>query len=160
ICPACSRESAASFAFCTTCGTGLKKDCPNCHLGVPTKDEYCGRCGHQFPITVESVRTRTRTGLTAAITGERRRATIIYSILSGCSGILEQVEPETADRESGQMRAAAAEVIARHGGVVERCSGEELVALFGVPSSYEDDFQRAVQAAIDLHALRRSLSVD
>jgi serine/threonine protein kinase/tetratricopeptide (TPR) repeat protein/class 3 adenylate cyclase len=160
ICPSCSRESASTFAFCTTCGTALKKECPNCHSSVPAKDEYCGRCGHQFPITTEGQRTRSRTAINAGIGGERRRATIVYSILSGCSGILEHLDPESADREIGAMRAGAAEVIARHGGVVERCSSEELVALFGVPASYEDDFQRAVQAAIDLHSLRRKLSVD
>ncbi len=41
-------------------------------------------------------------------------------------------------------------ILARHGATVERLLGNELMALFGVPSVREDDALRAVRAAVEL----------
>src|SRR4030095_4894458 len=110
---------------------------------------------------VQPLKTRFQTTkLSTGLGGERRRATIVYSIVSGCSAILEQMDPQEADREIGLIVHTASYVVAKHGGSVFRCSGEELVALFGVPASYEDDYVRAVRAALELHSLHRAFSAD
>ena len=160
-CPLCSRDNPASFAFCANCGTALRKACPNCNGEIPTAADFCGMCGSKFPAGRKAVHTQIQTGSgSSGVGGERRRATIVYSTVAGCSAILEQLDPIDADREMGLIKAAAADVIARHGGAVDRCTGEEVVALFGVPASYEDDFLRAVRAALDLLSLMRGFSAD
>jgi serine/threonine protein kinase/tetratricopeptide (TPR) repeat protein/class 3 adenylate cyclase len=161
ICPLCKRQNSALFGFCANCGTGLKKNCPKCKGEIPVANEFCGLCGHRFRSSDETIQTRTQTGaLATGRSGERRRATIVYSIVSGCSAILEQLDPQEADREIGAIKSAIADVITRHGGAVSRCTGEEMVALFGVPASYEDDYLRAVRAALELHSLRWGFSAD
>ena len=160
-CPLCARENAASFDFCANCGTALKKGCAACHGKVPAGNEFCGLCGYQFPATRAITQSRTQTIKPAEGPGsERRHATIVYSILSGCSALLEQLDPQEADREVAVIMRALAEVITRYGGAVDRCSDEELVASFGVPASYEDDYLRAVHAALELHSLLRGFSAD
>jgi class 3 adenylate cyclase/tetratricopeptide (TPR) repeat protein len=84
--------------------------------------------------------------------GERRHATVVVCALAGHDALIEQLAPEEADRVLASVRDAATEAAAYHGGVVNRCSGDELVMLFGVPKAHEDDFVRAVRAALALRA--------
>ena len=52
---------------------------------------------------------------------------------------------------------AAAEVVQRHGGIVNQAIGDEIVSLFGVPIAHEDDDLRAVRAAIELRQRTREV---
>jgi serine/threonine protein kinase/tetratricopeptide (TPR) repeat protein len=89
---------------------------------------------------------------------QRRQATIICSNLSGYAAIVEQLDPDEAERVASKIRAAVAEVIAKYGGSMERFTGQEVIALFGIPVAYEDDSLRAVRAALALHGRVRELS--
>jgi tetratricopeptide (TPR) repeat protein/tRNA A-37 threonylcarbamoyl transferase component Bud32/class 3 adenylate cyclase len=68
--------------------------------------------------------------------GERRRVTVLA--LSAA--------------DEARLRAAAADVVRRHGGLVNRVADGALEALFGVPVTHEDDPVRAVRAALDLRS--------
>ena len=160
VCPTCARENATSLAFCTTCGAALRKACPKCNEQIPAVDGFCGMCGFRISVQKETNSFGQTGTLTSGLGGERRRATIVYSTFSGSSAILEQLDPIQADREISLIRTAVAEVVTRHGGTVDRCSEEELVALFGAPASYEDDFLRAVRAALDLLSVVRGFSAE
>ena len=103
-CASCGGENPITFGFCGTCGIALMKDCPICRVGVPAANEFCGLCGHQFPA---AVRNSSQISLepgsqvvncAPSSTAERRRATVVYSIVSGYAAILEQLEPEEVDR--------------------------------------------------------------
>src|SRR6185295_6696168 len=111
VCPMCSRESLASLGFCVNCGAALKKSCPGCRGLVPVTNDFCGLCGFQFHSSQETKTQRINSGTTgAALGGERRRATIVYSTVSGCSAILEQFGPDEADREITNIREAITSV--------------------------------------------------
>ena len=84
--------------------------------------------------------------------GERRQATVVTCALAGYDALIEQLEREEADRLLARVRDAATEAAAYHGGVVNHCSGNALVMLFGVPTAHEDDAVRAVRAALALRA--------
>jgi serine/threonine protein kinase/tetratricopeptide (TPR) repeat protein len=91
---------------------------------------------------------------------QRRQTTIVCSNLSGYAAILEQLDPVDSEKVASQIRSAVAEVIARHGGSLERFTGPEVIALFGIPVAYEDDSLRAVRAGLALHHRVRELSAD
>ena len=103
------------------------------------------------PARPRSRSDRCRSG--AAAGGERRRAAVLVSILSDYGALVEQLAPaETLHRAGRTVRDVAAEVVSRHGGLVNQAIGEEIVSLFGVPTAHEDDELRAVRAALELHA--------
>ncbi|HUK89828.1 MAG TPA: protein kinase, partial [Blastocatellia bacterium] len=88
----------------------------------------------------------------------RRQATIVCSNLSGYAAILEQLDPLELEEVGNQIRAAVTDVIAASGGLLERFTGQELTALFGIPIASEDDSLRAVRAGLALHHRVRELS--
>jgi predicted ATPase/class 3 adenylate cyclase len=90
--------------------------------------------------------------------GERRRATIVTTMLSGYDVLVGGLVPEEVERLVDGIREAAAEVAVRRGGTLNRCTGDEIVLLFGVPAAHEDDGVRAVRSALELHARVRVLS--
>jgi serine/threonine protein kinase/tetratricopeptide (TPR) repeat protein len=84
--------------------------------------------------------------------GERRRATVLVSVLSEYASLVERLAAPEIDQVIGRIRAAAVDTMRRHGGVVNQSIGEEIVSLFGIPAAHEDDDLRAVRAALELHA--------
>lgn len=84
--------------------------------------------------------------------GERRRAAVLVSTVSDYAALVERHTPESLESLMTMVRNAATEIVRRHGGLVNYAYDEEIVALFGVPVSHEDDDLRAARAAIELHA--------
>jgi serine/threonine protein kinase/tetratricopeptide (TPR) repeat protein len=89
--------------------------------------------------------------------GERRRATILVSLVSDYSSLVERLAGPEVDHAIGRIRAAAVDTMRRHGGVVNQSIGEEIVSVFGIPTAHEDDDLRAVRAALELHARTREI---
>ncbi|HEV2149030.1 MAG TPA: protein kinase [Longimicrobiaceae bacterium] len=90
--------------------------------------------------------------------GERRQATIVVSTISGYDSLVERRVPGEVEQVLAGLRAAAEAVAAAHGGVLNQFAGDELVLLFGVPTTREDDAIRAARAALELHARVRALA--
>jgi class 3 adenylate cyclase len=143
--------------------------CPSCRHENPTGFAFCGKCGHTLsvpetqplPSTLElPERASQPTTLNAQSEGERRQATVVWSRLSGYAAMVEQLSPEEVEEVIGRIKEAAVAIIAGHDGVLERFTDKEMVALFGLPSSHEDDYLRAVRAGLAIHARVRELCAD
>jgi class 3 adenylate cyclase/tetratricopeptide (TPR) repeat protein len=70
----------------------------------------------------------------------------------------EQVDPELVRRVLSRFFDEMQAVIERHGGTVEKFIGDEVMAVFGVPSTHEDDAVRAVRAAAEMRARLNQLN--
>jgi serine/threonine protein kinase/tetratricopeptide (TPR) repeat protein len=90
--------------------------------------------------------------------GERRRATVLVSVVSEYASLVERLTAAEIETAIGRIRAAAVDTVRRHGGVVNQSIGEEIVSVFGIPTAHEDDDLRAVRAALELHARTREIS--
>jgi class 3 adenylate cyclase/pimeloyl-ACP methyl ester carboxylesterase len=90
--------------------------------------------------------------------GERRHATILFSDLSGYTAMNETLDPEEVERIMRHVKEEAVRIVEEHGGIVNQFVGDEVLALFGIPTAHEDDPRRAVQAALALHELVRGVS--
>lgn len=44
-CPQCGTNSAATFAFCPSCGAALSSACPSCRSAVESGWSHCAKCG-------------------------------------------------------------------------------------------------------------------
>jgi class 3 adenylate cyclase len=90
--------------------------------------------------------------------GERRRATILFSDLSGYTDMNERLDPEEVEKIMSRIKKEAVRIVETHRGIVNQFVGDEVLALFGIPVAHEDDPLRAVKAAIELHEMVRQMS--
>jgi class 3 adenylate cyclase/tetratricopeptide (TPR) repeat protein len=130
------------------------------HCGDPLRARdaaVCSACGNPLPVgELSSVRADAAgkgqsVALPPLAQGERRKVTIWMADLCGYTGLNEALDPEEVAAFMDRIEREATRVVHEHGGVVNQFVGDEIVALFGVPTAHEDDAQRAVSSALELH---------
>jgi len=70
----------------------------------------------------------------------------------------EKLDPEEVKEITGRIFDGVKAVVNKYEGFIERFAGDGVLALFGVPRAHEDDPIRAIQAALDIHALVEALN--
>jgi DNA-binding SARP family transcriptional activator len=85
-------------------------------------------------------------GVLPSVEERRKTVTILFAELPSDVGL----DPERMRERAVRARA----VIELHGGSVEARGGDELLGVFGVPQSHEDDALRALRAASELDDIR------
>ena len=83
--------------------------------------------------------------------GERRYVTVLFCDMTDSTKLSERLDPEEMDGLMDTIFSRFDAVVREHEGTVEKYIGDALVAVFGVPTIHEDDPQRAVNAALQLH---------
>ena len=89
----------------------------------------------------------------------RRTVTVLFADLVGSTGIGEALDPEALRMLQSRYFESARTVIERHGGTVEKYIGDAVMAVFGWPTTHEDDALRAVRAAVEIRAAVGQLRV-
>ncbi len=92
--------------------------------------------------------------------GERRQVAIVISNLTGYDSLIENLEPEEVNYIMESIGNQVTQIVNKHLGLVNQFSEDEIVLLFGVPITHEDDLNRAVGSALELHKLIRELNKD
>ncbi|MHB8459865.1 MAG: ATP-binding protein [Candidatus Limnocylindrales bacterium] len=88
---------------------------------------------------------------------ERRLVSILFADLVGFTKIAEGKDAEETRELLSRYFDLARDVIGRHGGVVEKFIGDAVMAIWGAPTTHEDDAERAVRAGLELVAAVRTL---
>jgi class 3 adenylate cyclase len=70
----------------------------------------------------------------------------------------EQLDPEEVAGIMSRIKEEAVRIVESYGGSVNQFVGDEILALFGIPTAHEDDPLRAVKAALELHEMVRHTS--
>jgi len=98
----------------------------------------------------------------AALRESRERqttATVLFSeITSMSAGGVGGGDPDELHRVSLRASHELRAAVEYHGGTVERLTGDELMAVFGIPTGHEDDVVRAARTALQLHRALASLN--
>src|SRR4051812_41701642 len=79
---------------------------------------------------------------------ERKVVTVLFADLVGFTARAEQLDPEDVRALLAPYHAHLRGELERFGGTVEKFIGDAVMALFGAPTSHEDDPERAVRAAL------------
>ena len=110
--------------------------CPSCEEENAASARFCSQCA-----TALQVPTGHR---------ERRVVTVLFCDLVDSTLLGERLDPETLQRVLDRYFGAVRDVVEGHGGRVDKFIGDAVVAVFGVPTTHEDDAVRAARAALDL----------
>ena len=175
-CPNCGALTSPDLRFCLNCGTALAQRCPTCATARVPGARFCGNCGTRFgdaevggrPAAGPSAGDASGDGASGGAIGlsaergstvqiERRLVSVLFTDLVGFTTHSERSDPEVVREYLTRYFDAAAQVMARYGGTIEKFIGDAVMAVWGTPVAFEDDAERAVRAALDLieavHAL-------
>src|SRR5256885_7501713 len=81
---------------------------------------------------------------------ERRVVTILFADVAGSTAMGDALDPEDVRTLLRRYYDLARETVTEHGGILEQCIGDAVVAVFGFPHTHDDDPQRALAAALSL----------
>src|SRR3954454_2019469 len=110
--------------------------CPACAQENPDAARFCFACG--TPLAAAPTQPRE----------ERRVVSVIFVDLVGFTGEAEKLDPEDVRAVLGPYHDAVRNEIESFGGVVEKFIGDAVMGVFGAPTAYGDDAERAVRAAL------------
>lgn len=169
-CLKCQFKNPEDAKFCGKCGNKLEIVCQKCGKTNRSDSKFCNECGHDLrkPLApTESLehshtsQTLSKTAETAPLPeGERRQATILFSDLSGYTVLNERFDPEEVEEIMSRIKDEAVRIVESYGGIVNQFVGDEVLALFGIPTAHEDDPVRAVRAALELHGRVGQISLE
>ncbi|HEX2141345.1 MAG TPA: adenylate/guanylate cyclase domain-containing protein, partial [Candidatus Limnocylindria bacterium] len=159
-CTACGTHNEAGRKFCGECGARLLTACPSCGaLNAPTV-KFCGECGTPLvteaaPIAAnqpdEGTNGETTMPRPTAV-AERRLVSVLFADLVGFTTLSEERDPEEVRELLTRYFDTARSLVGRYGGTIEKFIGDAVMAVWGTPTTNEDDAERAVRAALDLTA--------
>lgn len=109
--------------------------CIACAHVLPHDARFCPQCGQE----VHSVHD------------ERRIVTVLFADLVGFTRLAEHRDPEQVKRFIDSCFEVLVGDIEHYGGRVDKILGDGVLALFGAPISHEDDAERAVRCALQMH---------
>jgi class 3 adenylate cyclase len=88
---------------------------------------------------------------------ERKLVSILFADVTGSTSLGETLDPEDVRALMGRYYQHAHQVVADHGGTLEKFIGDAVMAIFGLPQAHGNDPERALAAAL---ALRTALADD
>jgi DNA-binding SARP family transcriptional activator len=91
---------------------------------------------------------------------ERKLATILLAGVAASTAPGERLDPERLRALLRTWVEAMSETVAAWGGTAERYVGDTVMAVFGVPAVREDDAERALRAALEMHERLEALNHD
>ena len=110
--------------------------CASCLLPLPDQARFCPSCGQEvMAVAVE----------------ERRVVTVVFGDLVGYTALSEHLDPERVKRLIDAAFERLISDINSFGGRVDKLLGDGILALFGAPVAHEDDADRAIRAALQMH---------
>ena len=148
-CTRCGGPNVEGTRFCGHCGTPASALASAPPSAAPSE-----------PSTADS-RLRSFVGAAVAarfvdapdgrLTEERRLVTALFADISGFTALAQQLDPEELGEVIDPLVRRLTDVAGRHGAFVEKFAGDALLAVFGAPVAHEDDADRALLTALEMH---------
>ena len=79
---------------------------------------------------------------------ERLEVSVLFSDIRGFTALSERLDPDEVASMVSEHLEAMADVVFRHGGIVDKYIGDSVMAVFGSPFPQDDHPQRAIAAAM------------
>jgi class 3 adenylate cyclase/tetratricopeptide (TPR) repeat protein len=136
------------------CGNRLNAGCPTCGAQNPPNAKFCGDCGTVLSETAapgqSAINAQAAQSGIAAPTAERRLVTVLFADLVGFTAMSQDQDPEDTREFLTRYFELARTIVDRYGGTIEKFIGDAVMAVWGAPTTHEDDAERAVRAALEI----------
>src|SRR5262249_38314710 len=139
VCPGCGAKVEAGSKFCDSCGAAL--------AAAPTPTAAAPRFASPGLYTPKHLAARILTSK-AALEGERKQVTGLFTDLKGSMELLADRDPEEARKILDPVLELMMEAVHRYEGTVNQVMGDGIMVLFGAPLAHEDHAVRACYAAL------------
>ena len=170
-CPKCNFENSAEAKFCVECGNKFEVPCPTCGFGNFPSFKFCAECGeklaqlheptpetHSFDDKLEQIQKYLPKGIAekilaqkGKIEGERKQVTVMFCDMVGFTALSERFDPEDIYPIMDKIFEILIRKVHDYEGMVNKMTGDGIMALFGAPIALEDSPQRAIRSALAIH---------
>ena len=89
----------------------------------------------------------------------RRYVTILFSDLCSSVHLADSSDPEDVAEVLHQIRQTTNQVVSKYGGILNQFYGDGILSVFGLPDPDENDTRQAIEAALELHEVVQTLSL-
>ncbi len=158
VCPGCGTPGQHEGArFCFSCGYLLQAPgCGSCGFELAPGSRFCPSCG-----TAQAGAPAPPPPQVAhQPVASRRITSVLFGDLVGFTALSETRDQEDVRELLSNYFESCSQVVARYGGTVEKFIGDAVMAVWGVPTTHEDDAERAVRAGLELVNLITALGAD
>jgi len=156
-CKNCGFDNPANMRFCGNCGLRLLVTGNLPPIALVPEQESASRIGEL--VGADLLDRFRQAGLEAA--GQRRQVTVLFVDLSGYTHLSEQLNDSEQLYELVQRCTKMfANDVYKYDGMVDKFTGDGLMALFGAPIAHENNAELAIRAALDMQADLESLSAE
>ncbi len=148
-CPKCQFENREEAKFCSKCGHKFELICPECGTNIRSGSIFCDGCGYNLepPKETSAVISEIETlpfqssaeqssPDIAAIVGERKHVTVLFSDLIGYTEMSERLDPEDVKDITTHIFDEVSKIVAKYDGFIEKFAGDAVMALFGAKKSH------------------------
>ena len=151
-CSGCGAENDPARRFCGECGARLAAACDACGFVNEPGAKFCGGCGAALGPAAPAAPVPAAAPAPAAVEGQRRQVTVLFADLCGYTALSSSADPELVQALLDRVFARLDGLVASFGGSVNQHIGDAVLALFGAPVAHDNDAERAVAAALAMHA--------
>ena len=117
--------------------------CVQCGGTLPANARFCPSCGASIAPGAAA---------RSAPAGERRQVAILFADLAGYTRMSSGLDAEEVHRILSRYFELADGAIERAGGTIDKHVGDAVMGVFGAPIAHGNDVERALRAALDIHA--------
>lgn len=139
-CSGCSATNVAGTRFCGFCGTRRSQD--------RLSDDQLAAALTSLPDNPANARAEA----SPDVVEERRMVTSLFADVSGFTTLADMLEPEELHEVIAPVISGLAEIAERYEGFIAKYAGDALLVFFGAPVAHEDDAERALLVALEMHA--------
>ncbi len=129
--------------------------CVACGVELVPGARFCSACAAPQPGSPATVAPSAPQPVAS-----RRITSVLFGDLVGFTALSESRDQEDVRELLSGYFESCSQVIARYGGTVEKFIGDAVMAVWGVPTTHEDDAERAVRAGLELVNTIAALGAD
>lgn len=143
VCPKCNFNNPPGMRFCGMCGTSLSKAGDN-------DSNLAGKIKSEKLDSTLSSDLLELLQITDAETSQRRNVTILFTDLAGYTAMSGKMDTEEVYHIIQEYSRLLADSVYKYDGIVDKFTGDGLMAIFGAPIAQENNAEMAIRAALDM----------